>query len=141
MGSIPTGCIMKTYELFQGEQLNIADKILRRRLQILVHSCIYYVLNKNIISDKQWDTWARELVQLQNDYPSISTAVEWYDEFKDFDASTGAFLPIRNSWVMNKANWLLKNMCNNMIVAQKKEDTKTMVTQKTSTGGKKRRLF
>lgn len=87
---------------------NIADFIQRRRLQILVHSCIYYHLNKNIISDKQWDKWARELVDAQQKYPEIAEQVIWSEAFKDFDASTGAFLPITDEWVVNKAQYLLK---------------------------------
>lgn len=93
----------KTYEQFSGEELVIAEKIQQRRLQLLVHSCIYYELDKNIVSDKQWDEWARELVVLQKENPYISTQVIWYDAFKDWDASTGAFLPLKDDWVMRKA--------------------------------------
>ena len=94
---------MKTYELFSGQELVIAEKIQQRRLQILVHSCIYYELNTNIISDKQWDKYARELVQLQTAYPSIAEQVVWADAFRNFDASTGFNLPIKDAWVMQKA--------------------------------------
>ena len=86
---------------------NIAEFIQQRRLQILVHSCIYYHLNKNIISDKQWDKWARELVDAQQKYPEIAEQVIWHEAFKDFDASTGAFLPITDEWVVRKAQYLL----------------------------------
>ena len=96
----------KTYELFTGKDLEIAEKIQQRRYQILIHSCLYYHLNQNVISDKQWDTWARELRDLQNEYPDISSQVILYDEFKDWDASTGAFLPITLSWVVCKAEQL-----------------------------------
>ena len=85
----------------------IKDLIQRRRLQLLVHSCIYYELDQNIISDKQWDEWARELVQLQKDYPEESKEVIWYDAFKDWDASTGAFLPIKDEWVVRKSKQLI----------------------------------
>ena len=86
----------------------IVDKIQRRRLQLLVHSCIYYEMDKNLISDRQWDEWARELVQLQKDYPEESKQAIWYEAFKDWDASTGAFLPLKDPWVVNKAKYLLK---------------------------------
>ena len=95
--------MMRTYEQFSGDELVIAEKIQQRRLQLLVHSCIYYELDKNIVSDKQWDEWARELVVLQKENPYISTQVIWYDAFKDWDASTGAFLPLKDDWVMRKA--------------------------------------
>ena len=98
----------KTYELFTGEDLKIAELIQQRRYQMLIHSCIYYVLNNNIISDKQWDEWARELQALQQKYPNISQQVVLSEHFKDWDATTGEFLPIRESWVINLANRILK---------------------------------
>ena len=59
---------------------------------MLVHSYIYYELNDNIVSDAQWAKWAKELEQLQKDYPKESTEVEEYEQFKDWDGSSGAFL-------------------------------------------------
>lgn len=94
---------MKTYELFTGKDLEIAEKIQQRRYQMLIHSCIYYHLNQNLISDKQWDEWARELRDLQNQYPQISEKVTLYEYFKDWDASTGGFLPITLPWVQEIA--------------------------------------
>ena len=95
--------IMRTYEQFSGDELIIAEKIQRRRLQLLVHSCIYYELDKNLISDRQWDEWARELVKLQAENPYISSQVIWAEAFEGWDASTGAFLPLKDDWVMRKA--------------------------------------
>lgn len=100
---------MNNYDIFEGEDLKVADLILRRRLQILVHSCIYYHMNQNLISDKQYDTWARELQKVQNEHPDISEKVRWAGAFKDYDASTGFDLPITDEWVMQKARYLLKN--------------------------------
>ena len=94
---------MNTYDLFTGKDLEIAELIQQRRLQMLVHSCIYYKLNTNIVSDRQWDIWAKELRQLQKDYPDISKQVIWYEAFKDWDATTGAFLPLDDEWVLKKA--------------------------------------
>lgn len=82
---------MKLYEIYQGEQLKIAQLILQRRLQMLVHSYIYYELNDNIISDSTWSKWAVELADLQNKYPEIAKIVEWSEVFKNWDSSTGAF--------------------------------------------------
>ena len=93
----------RTYDLFDGNELTIAELIQQRRYQMLVHSCIYYHLDQNIISDKKWDEWARELRDLQNEYPSISEKVTLYEYFKDWDASTGAFLPITLPWVIRIA--------------------------------------
>ena len=98
---------MNTYDLFKGKDLEIAELIQRRRLQMLVHSCIYYEYNRNIISDKTWDEWARELRTLQEHYPNIAEKVMWHEAFKDWDARTGAFLPLKDPWVQKKAKWLL----------------------------------
>ena len=82
----------KTYEIFSGEELTIAEKIQRRRYQMLVHSYIYYELDNNIISDSQWSQWATELAELQSKYPDIANQVIYADDFEDWDGSTGAFL-------------------------------------------------
>lgn len=99
--------MQNTYDLFSGNELQVAEKIQQRRLQLLIHSCIYYEFNQNLISDKQWDEWARELRTLQLEYPDISENVIWYEAFRDWDASTGAFLPIKDPWVVEKASKLL----------------------------------
>ena len=70
----------------------IEEKIKQRRLQMLVHSYIYYELDKNIIDDSTWDKWAMELVDLQLKYPKESKNVEYYEQFKNWDGSTGADL-------------------------------------------------
>lgn len=98
---------MKTYELFTGKDLEIAEKIQQRRYQLLIQSCIYYHLNRNIISDHKWDEWARELRDIQIEHPEISKQVTLYEYFSDWDASTGAFLPITEDWVVRKASQLL----------------------------------
>ena len=53
--------------------------IKRRRLQLIVHSCIYYRLNDNLISDATYDKWARELAKLHQKYGVIK--ISCYDEF------------------------------------------------------------
>ena len=99
---------MTTYEVFKGKDLEIAERIQQRRLQILVHSCLYYELNQSSIPDTTWDRWARELVELQAEYPSIAKEVIWAEAFNGFDGSTGFDLPIRDEWVINKARQLCK---------------------------------
>ena len=86
----------KLYEIFSGEELTIAEKIQRRRYQMLVHSYIYYELDNNIISDSQWSKWATELAELQSKYPEISNQVIYAEDFEDWDGSTGAFLSYKN---------------------------------------------
>jgi hypothetical protein len=79
------------YEIYSGEELKIAELIQRRRYQMLVHSYIYYELNKNIISDSQWSKWAMELVDLQSTYPEIAKKVPYDKDFIGWDGSSGAF--------------------------------------------------
>jgi len=98
---------MKTYELFTGDELRIAEKILQRRYQLLVHSCIYYHLDQNVVSDTTWNKWSNELVQLQKLYPKIAEQVSLHEYFSDWDGSTGAFLPITQPWVIKIAYQLL----------------------------------
>ena len=80
------------YEIFSGEELKIAEKIQQRRYQMLVHSYIYYELNRNIISDSKWSKWAMELAELQNKYPEIASKVKYAKDFEGWDGSSGAFL-------------------------------------------------
>lgn len=96
------------------EEERILELIERRRLQLLIHSCIYYRLNENIISDYQFDMWSDELVKLQNDYPEASKQAKLYNAFKDWDGSTGAFLPIADPWVIGHAEYLLNIVKNNI---------------------------
>ena len=119
--------IINTYDLFTGQDLQIAEKIQQRRYQMLVHSCLYYHLNNNIISDKQWDEWARELRDLQNQYPEISKQVTLYEHFKDWDASTGAFLPITESWIVMRARQVagINEKKEKVVVKQSVKPTKT----------------
>lgn len=90
------------------EQDEVRSLILRRRLQLLVHSCIYYTFDQNLVSDNQWSEWGRELVELQKTYPDVARGVDYHEDFKDFDASTGYDLPYRNPEIMSKARWLLE---------------------------------
>lgn len=86
---------------------DIADLILRRRRQLLVHSIIYYKYGDSIVSDEQWKDWALELEQLQRDYPDIAAQVEMADDFKNFDHSTGYNLPLGTLWAVATAERLL----------------------------------
>ena len=100
--------LLKLYDLFSGEDLAIAEKILQRRNQMLIHSFIYYRLNDNIISDYQWSQWAVELAVLQKEYPDIAKQVPWHEAFKDWDGSSGAFLPLDDEWVIARGSYLIE---------------------------------
>jgi hypothetical protein len=89
--------------------MDIRELIRRRRGQMLVHSCIYYDMNDNIISDDQWQAWAEELHQLQTQFPE-HCKIGYFDwEFRDWDGTTGAHLPHRHPDVYRTAELLLKN--------------------------------
>lgn len=70
----------------------IKDLIKRRRRQIMVHSFIYYRLGTSVIDDKTFDRWAYQLRDLQKAYPKESKDVEMYEDFKDWDGTTGFHL-------------------------------------------------
>lgn len=84
---------------------SIADLIKRRRLQILIHSCMYYELDTNIISDYTYDCWAKELEQLMKEHPNAYS--DRFDSaFAKWDRASGYDLPHRDPWVYSKAQYL-----------------------------------
>lgn len=85
----------------------IKSLIQHRRLQVLIHSCIYYELNESIVSDSTWSKWALELKTLQKQNPEISKQVIYAEAFENFNHSTGYNLPLKDPWVVAKAKWLL----------------------------------
>lgn len=95
--------------MFTDEELPTAQLIQRRRLQLLIHSRIYYEMDTNLISDYQWSMWAEELAQLQAAHADIASRICFSAAFADWDASTGAFLPLQDEWVVRKAAQLVKN--------------------------------
>lgn len=87
---------------------SIKELINRRRNQILVNSCIYYRLNKNIISDQTFDKWSKELAELQLQYPDIAKECVYHEYFEEFDGSSGFNLPYHLPDIVGKAHRLLK---------------------------------
>ncbi|WP_285827964.1 hypothetical protein [Bacteroides acidifaciens] len=86
----------------------IYELIKRRRNQILVHSYIYFRLFDNIISDETFDKWANELIDLQKQYPDISSQVELYETFKSFTSvGCSSMLPLDNEKLATRAYQLL----------------------------------
>lgn len=98
--------MQRLYSIYQGQDLEIAEKIQRRRYQILIHSCLYYKMNENIVSDVQYDRWAKELEALQKQYPEIASNVDYAHDFENFSSATGFDLPLDDPWVRRKALWL-----------------------------------
>ena len=86
------------------EVQTLSEKIRQRRIQMLVHSYIYYGMDENIVSDDKWQEWANELIELQKQKHYI----DFYDEtFKDWDGSTGMHLP-HDDWIKERAKKLLQ---------------------------------
>lgn len=81
--------------------------IQRRRLQILIHSWLYYKMDISLVSDQTFDSWANELVDLQAKFPLIAERVMYHKEFKTFDGSTGYDLPYSNPEIERKGLQLL----------------------------------
>lgn len=75
---------------------------------MLVHSFIYYRLGTSIVSDQQFDKWARELVELQRAYPEEAAKCIYAKEFATFDGTTGFDLPYE-PWIEHTARTLLGN--------------------------------
>lgn len=57
---------------------------------IILHSYIYYELNDNVISDKDYDARAKELVKYKNEYPDLWKSSMYYKQFgDDYNGATG----------------------------------------------------
>jgi len=98
--------VSKVEEHFPYHDIGTVEELTkRRRMQMLLHSCLYYEMDDNIISDEVYDKWAHELVEL---LPK-STYTDRFDEyFEDWDGSTGMHLPLRDPWVHSRATKLLE---------------------------------
>lgn len=70
--------------------MNVQEYIDFLQRYIIVHSYIYYELNNNYISDKEYDSKAKELVKYKNDYPKLWKSSMYYKQFgDDYNGSTG----------------------------------------------------
>ncbi len=89
----------------------LSEKIRQRRIQMLVHSYLYYELDDNVVDDHKWQQWADELVELQKQKIDIG----FYDDaFRDWTGASGAFLPF-DKWVKERAKKLLQYKQNEAI--------------------------
>ena len=87
---------------------SIKEIIRQRRAQMLIHSCIYYELNDNIVSDHQWQDWADELERLQSAHPEECKIGFFDQEFRNWTGATGNHLNHRHPWVLRKAQSILE---------------------------------
>lgn len=86
---------------------SVRPRIQHLRRLLLIHSCIYYELNRNAVSDAQWDAWAKELLQLQTRHPEHLLNGVYDAAFLGWEGHTGFGLP-RDEWVMGKADRVLR---------------------------------
>lgn len=70
----------------------VMEEIERLRRQMYIHSIIYYRYGTSLISDQEFDVRAKRLKHLQEQYPLVSQTVEFYEDFKDWDGTTGYHL-------------------------------------------------
>lgn len=99
---------LEKMKLKNPDDIKVYENIQRHRLQLLIWSKMYYDMDTSIVADRVFDKVGKELVILQRDYPEISKIVAYYEEFKDWDASTGFQLPLKDPWVCWKAQQLLE---------------------------------
>ena len=87
----------------------IKEKMQQRMRQILVHSCIYYEFDMNIVDDATYDKWGNELVDLIKKYPQYLKEIEFGLEFRGYvEMRSGFNLHYRHPDIMRKARYLLK---------------------------------
>lgn len=81
----------------------VQQEIKMLRAQMLIHSCLYYILDESILTDHQWQDRADRLTQLQNAHPDQNKLGFYDDDFANWDGSSGYHLPLTDPWVVNKA--------------------------------------
>lgn len=84
--------IHDTGEDLSDEGKDLFRRIQHKRLQVMVHSIIYYRYSESIWTDYQWDKVAKELVVLQEENPELAKRVIYAELFEGFDGSTGMHL-------------------------------------------------
>jgi len=85
------------------------ELINRRERQILVHSCLYYQFNENLIQDHVYDAWSKELAELIQTHKEEFKRSVYYIAFKDYDGCSGFDLPFSDPRVVGVAEGLLRN--------------------------------
>lgn len=65
------------------------EKIQLLQRSILVNSYAYYELNENILSDCQYDTNTRQLLELKNSNPEAYQKSRYRKYFDNFESGTG----------------------------------------------------
>lgn len=56
---------------------------------LIVHSILYYEMSSSIVEDRVFDANAKQLVEMQAEFPDEAEESEYWYVFYDFDGSTG----------------------------------------------------
>ena len=86
---------------------SVQEEIKRLRLNVILHSCIYYQMDVNIWDDITFDFKCKRLVDLLAKHPNVySDRFDRY--FEGWDGSSGFHFPHRDPWVHGKAEMMVK---------------------------------
>lgn len=88
-----------SYQQSKIEEINMLE------LNILIHSCIYYRFDNNVITDIEFDSICQRLVALKTDSEFKNS--KYYKDFVDFDGSTGYNLLYSFKEILTKAKYLI----------------------------------
>lgn len=86
----------------------IIEKINQRERQLMVHCCLYYAMNTNIIDDDTYDKFSFNLADLIKKYPNDFKKSAYYYEFRNFNPSTGLGLNYKKPEIIKAAYRLKK---------------------------------
>lgn len=103
---------LSIFDAIEQSEEDVISLINRRRRQILVHSCLYYRLDENIIGDYTYDKWAKELANLHKNNLHLLDKCIYNQYFGDFGLDgncSGYALPHHLPEIVNKALQLLEN--------------------------------
>lgn len=77
---------------FNNPYLENVERIELLQRWLIVHSIIYYEMDKNVVSDIMFDNNCRQLIEMKNKYKKSYKNSFYYPIMKDFDGSTGFHL-------------------------------------------------
>lgn len=80
---------MQTLKIKGECYLSLKAKLSTMQRFIIVHSILYYMKDTSVISDKEFDDVARELVKLKKQNPEEYKKTDYFYCMKDFDGTTG----------------------------------------------------
>ena len=81
----------------------ILEKINQRERQLMVHCCLYYAMNTNIIDDDTYDKFSFELADLIKKYPDDFKKSVYHKDFLEFNPSTGLGIMYRKPEIIKVA--------------------------------------